>query len=377
MHTSYTYIDEKAALQRLTDRLKKADRIALDTEADSLHHYYEKVCLIQISLQDEHFIVDPLAGLDLSPFLEQLSSKPLVLHGADYDMRILHSSYDFVPGEPVFDTMLAAQLLGFPHLGLSALVAEFFEVELQKQSQRYNWSLRPIPEAERIYASDDTRYLEEMACKLEDLLVEKGRLDWHRETCEAMKNAAMAEKEKPDPDKVWLIKGLQGLGARELAFVRELWHWRETGAQHVDLPPFKVLGNQQLIALAVWGAAHPSVPLHQGPRLPRNIRGGRKKALEATLRKAQQLPESAWPRFKRKRTYPPTAEEVKRINRLRSAVADLAGKLELEPSVVAPRAAIESIVRNGARDRQSVLEHGRLLGWQTDLILDSVDTVMD
>jgi ribonuclease D len=128
----YVYVRERAALQSLVDRLGSLHRVALDTEADSLHNYFEKVCLIQLSLDDEHYIVDPLAGLDLREFTAALSEQPLALHGADYDLRLLRASLGFRPRRDVFDTMIAAQLLGFEQIGLAALLEKFLNVIIGK-----------------------------------------------------------------------------------------------------------------------------------------------------------------------------------------------------------------------------------------------------
>jgi ribonuclease D len=118
----YVYVRERAAMEALIERICAADRVALDTEADSLHNYFEKVCLIQLTLGDEHYIVDPLAGLELGGFLEALAEKPLILHGGDYDLRMLRASFSFRTRRNVFDTMIAAQLLGIEQIGLAALI---------------------------------------------------------------------------------------------------------------------------------------------------------------------------------------------------------------------------------------------------------------
>src|SRR5512145_1815587 len=115
----YVYVREDAAMERLLERMRATERVAMDTEADSLHNYFEKVCLIQISLGGEHYLVDPLAGLDLTSFLEALETKPLILHGGDYDLRMMRASLGFTPHGDVFDTMIAAQLVGIEQIGLA------------------------------------------------------------------------------------------------------------------------------------------------------------------------------------------------------------------------------------------------------------------
>jgi ribonuclease D len=374
---SYIYTDDDAALNDLVGRMKDAEKIALDTEADSLHHYYEKVCLIQISIQRKNYIVDPLSGIDLTAFLKVLSKKPLILHGADYDLRILRATFGFKPSGTIFDTMLAAQLLGYPHLGLSALVQHFFDVTLKKKSQRFNWSIRPLPETELVYASDDTRFLEPLWKYLFKELEKLNRDEWHRETCLAMVNAALADREPSDPEEEWRIKGMNTLRPKEMAFVRKLWYWREKTAQDSDLPPFKILRNNQLIGLALWAASHPDAPIERGPKLPRHIRGQRLKNLKSALRRAANIPRAKWPRHRKRKFNPPSREDQERIDSLRNTTARLAKKLGIYPSVLAPRAAIESIVRSRSKEVDRIMATGRLTRWQAETLKPSIDKILN
>ena len=146
--------------------LTGCERIAIDTEADSLHCYFEKVCLIQISGGAEHVLIDPLAEIDLQPLYDLICSRRLVFHGADYDLRLLRRTGKFEPLD-LFDTMIAARLVGKTAFGLAALVKEYFGIELSKASQKANWAIRPLPQEMREYAMNDTRYLLEIADILE------------------------------------------------------------------------------------------------------------------------------------------------------------------------------------------------------------------
>ncbi len=132
----YIYVRERAAMETLIQRIGTAQRVALDTEADSLHNYFEKVCLVQLSLGGEHYLVDPLCGLHLKGLLETLADKPLILHGGDYDLRMMRASMGFRPRRDVFDTMIAAQLLGFEQIGLAALIERYFDITIGKAGQK-------------------------------------------------------------------------------------------------------------------------------------------------------------------------------------------------------------------------------------------------
>ncbi len=363
----YFYIDRQGALDALAARMEDAPRVVLDVEADSLYHYYEKVCLLQVSLDGDCYIVDPLVGLDLTRLLAALAARPLVLHGTDYDLRLLRSTFGCRPAGPVFDTMVAAQLLGYEQVGLAALVERFFGVALTKSGKKSDWSRRPLSEAQLQYASDDTRYLGPLADRLRAELERLGRLGWHRESCEAAIEAT-AEDARRDPDREWRIKGTSRLSRRQLAFVHELWAWREGEAQRTDRPPFRVLGNRQLLELAVWAAAHPTVPLERGPRLPRSCRGRRLAALRGAVERAQRLPESQWPERPRRQQRPkPLSRAVgRRIGALRAACLRTAKELGIEPGVLAPRAAVERIAIEDARSVEDIMAAGPLLRWQAE-----------
>ncbi|MCX6834248.1 MAG: ribonuclease D, partial [candidate division Zixibacteria bacterium] len=156
MSCQFEYIDTNDGLDRLIVSLRGADRVALDTEADSLHHYFEKVCLIQLSFQSRTFIVDPLADIHVEILLRELAGKKLVFHGAEYDLRMLMAGYRFRPEGEIFDTMLAAQLVEGEARSLVALARQYLGVELTKQGQRSDWSRRPLTDRQLSYACNDT-----------------------------------------------------------------------------------------------------------------------------------------------------------------------------------------------------------------------------
>src|SRR5207237_2283347 len=155
-HSSFSadVIATDAALTTLLAAISPHVRIAIDTEADSLHCYREKLCLLQMSLTDADFVIDPLALRDLERLCAVLKQKEIVLHGADFDLRLLRRSLGLVP-EQVFDTVIAARLLGQRQFSLAALVQRYFAVELPKGSQKANWAQRPLPKRMLAYAVND------------------------------------------------------------------------------------------------------------------------------------------------------------------------------------------------------------------------------
>ncbi len=175
-------IDSDQKLAAFLPAIRAAGWVAVDTEADSLHAYPEKVCLIQISTVSGDKLVDPLARLNLDPLLDALSGHELIMHGADYDLRLLRKHHEFVPSA-IFDTMLAARLLGVRQFGLSHLVEKYLGVKLEKGPQKANWAMRPLTERMERYARNDTHYLKPLADRLKAELEAKARLAWQQESC--------------------------------------------------------------------------------------------------------------------------------------------------------------------------------------------------
>ena len=189
----------------MAGQLAGAERIAVDTEADSLHCYFEKLCLIQISVPDCDALVDPLAGFSLDPLFGVFATKLLVFHGADYDLRLLRRSEQFGVRE-IFDTMIAARLTGITEFNLGALVQKFFGVTLPKGSQKANWARRPLTQQMSEYALNDTRYLLRLADKLEAELRALGRWEWFEQSCAKAVRTSQSTRER-DLENAWRITG--------------------------------------------------------------------------------------------------------------------------------------------------------------------------
>ncbi|NCO41894.1 MAG: hypothetical protein COY42_03930 [Armatimonadetes bacterium CG_4_10_14_0_8_um_filter_66_14] len=365
---AYVYVSRQGPLDALTRQVEGAVRVAIDTEANSLYRYRERVCLIQLSVDGDNHLVDPLARLDLTGFMNALAGKPLIFHGADYDLRMMRSSFGFRPGGWVFDTMIAAQLVGYEQVGLASLVERFFGVTLSKGAQKSDWTRRPLPARELAYAAADTRYLPELAELLREELQHLGRLGWHEEACERLIEAT-AEDNHRDPETEWRVKGVSRLDRQQLVFARQLWYWREREAERADLPPFKIVGNEQLVSWAVWAAAHPGESLEQGPRLPRTCSGRRLRELERAIREAQQRPQADWPQRRVRRPAERSAPDCRPLtDALVEECARVAGSLHLPPSVIAPRAALTALSRARPHTLEQLMESGPLMRWQAELL---------
>lgn len=344
-------ISDDAHLAELVSGLSASTRIALDTEADSLHCYFEKLCLIQISTEDGHWLVDPLAKLNLQPLFDLVCSRRLVFHGADYDLRLLRRTGHFEPVD-LFDTMIAARLCGRAGLGLAALVEEFFGIKLSKASQKANWAIRPLPPQMVEYALNDTRHLLEIAATLEGDLRHLGRWKWFEESRDRMIASTRETKERDD-NKVWKISGSSALSPHAQAILRILWFWRDSEARGWDRPPFHVMGNDEMLRVADQVSKGGS---YSAPRM----NGRRRKSFEVVLALALQIPENEWPKqekIRRKRT---PKEHMIRFDAMKKIRDRVAGELGLDPSIIAPRGALEATAENPASPA--------LMNWQRELL---------
>lgn len=363
-------IDDHEGVVRLAQSIRSGP-LAVDTEADSYHHYREKVCLVQVSFGDDTAVVDALAGLDLEPLRPVLESPgvPKILHGADYDLRLLDRDLGLrIVG--LFDTMVAARLVGERACGLAALLESRLGVRLDKRHQLADWSRRPLPEALLRYAAEDTRHLVALHRILEDRLVELGRLEWAREEfrrLEGVRGSVAPE----DPEAYRDVKGAARLGRRGLAVLRELFAWRRETAQRRDVPPYRVAMDSTLIALA----EHPPETVRDLSRAGGAIRAlSRDESAEeivARARRALETRPAEWPERRSRSRGGVPGPAAARVRLLRDRRDRLAARLALEPSILATRATLEAIAMHldDGRDWRTAPGVRR---WQIDLLEEVV-----
>ncbi len=346
-------ISTAEGLARILPLLGEHARIAIDTEADSLHCYYEKLCLIQISAGGEDLLVDPLAGFSLTPLFETLDGKELIFHGADYDLRLLRRVGYGGPAR-IFDTMIAARLCSIPEFSLAALIERYFGVKLAKASQKANWALRPLPPVMAEYAVKDTHYLHELVDIFTAELRRLERWEWFEQSCERAIRLTATSKER-DAEEVWRISGSGLLRGRTAAILRELWRWRDDEARALDKPAFHILHNEQLINAACR--------IDQGePAEPYHLRGSRLRRFQEAAARAMMMSPNDWPIFVRTHTPRPTKEEEARFRALKATRDAAASTLNLDPALIAPKATLEQI----ASDEAAGVE--KLMPWQRSLL---------
>jgi ribonuclease D len=330
-------IETNEALAEILPLLAPHDRIPIDTEADSLHCYFEKLCLIQISVPGHDFLIDPLASLSLEPLFAAFDGKELAIHGADYDLRLLRR-VGFAGPTRVFDTMIGARLCGIPEFSLAALILKYFGVQLTKGSQKANWARRPLPPQMTDYAIKDTHYLLEISSIIEADLRRLGRWEWFQQSCERAIVASTVIKER-DPDQLWRITGSKDLQGRASALLRALWQWREAEAQAVDRPTFHILHSEQLVEAAAR--------LDRGQEINfAQLKGARRTRFFEAADAAMKLTEDEWPKIVRKPRPRTTREEEARFKDLKTKRDQVAADLQLDPSLIAPKLVLENLAAN-------------------------------
>ncbi len=360
----WEWIDTPEGIARVAEAIQKESVIGLDTESDSFHHYQEQVCLIQASIGPSDYLIDTMAIRDLTPLNTPLAdpAREIVINGADYDVVCLKRDFGIHIGK-LFDTALAAQLLGYPATGLSALLERHFNVKVSKQLQKDEWFRRPLTEAQMSYALNDIRYLVELRERIRSELEKLNRLEWAEEEF-ALLTKREWKREPFQPGDFWRIRGSRDVSRRDQAILRELAVMRDGRARAINRPPFKVISDQALKDIT-----------RLKPRSARSLRKIRgvsdlmirrfgREILEAVQR-GLELPEKDLPSPPKgeRRAGDPAAS--RRLDQLRRWRQHKATRLELDPGVLAPLNTLKAIARSGAsslKDLQTIAEVSR---WRT------------
>jgi len=332
-------VTRREQLVAMLRQLMNEPFVGVDTESDSLYVYYEKVCLIQLSIPGADYVVDPLApGLDIAPLGKLFASSHVVkiFHAAEYDVMCLKRDAGF-EFRNLFDTMWAARILGWRQVGLAAILEERFNVRLDKHWQRYNWGRRPLERAALAYASLDSHYLFILReIQMHDLVAHE-RLEEAREVFDQVAAVTAQPPHEPRPDDFWRIKGAGDLTPRSQAILRELYLFREREARRRDWPPFKIMGDKILLALA---QAKPH-RLHDLDRLkgmtPLQIKRYSEGVIDAVARGLS----APIPRVPR--TSPPDYGVLSRYEKLRAWRRQIAAERGVEPDVVICNAALMAV----------------------------------
>jgi ribonuclease D len=354
------------ALARLAESLSGSAALALDTESDSLHHHVEKVCLVQLATdRGDACLVDPLALRDLSPLAPVMADPRVVkvLHGADYDVTTLKRDFGF-RFAGLFDTMIAARFLGRPQIGLQALAQAELGVALSKESQRDDWSRRPLTATQERYALADVSHLLVLQARLAGELSQLGRLAWVEEESRAVAALEPARRGR-DPEAYQRVKGMRRLSRRQQAVLREAHGWRETLAEATDVPAFKLLSSEALLEIAER-APRTAAELGKVRGLSPRVKS-RGDELLAAIGRALDLPEADLPRLSPPAPRPVVSEAVRqRIDSLRAWRAKAAAGLAVDVSVVLPQRLLERLAHAAPRDVEALREIDGLRRWRVE-----------
>ena len=365
-------------LAQLLARLRKSGVVAFDTESASFHRYVDRVYLIQLSTDAETALVDPLAVSDVAGLGKVLRSPrtEIVFHDADYDLRVLDRDYGF-RARNLFDTRVAAQLIGEPAVGLGSLLEKHLGVKLNKKFQRADWSRRPLTAGMLAYAADDTRHLLRLRKILTARLEQLGRLHWALEEFRRLEDVRWTGRKNDEREAFLRIRGAGRLSRRQLAVLDHAHRWRDGTARAMDRAPFRVLTNAALLEIArrtPTSTASLGEIAGVSPQLVR--RSGRD--LLAAVKAGLATPSAELPFVRRARAPAPDPgyeTSLDRLKVLRDAAADTVG---LDAGVVCPNGTLQTIAREAARSIADLQKIPALRNWQRevlgdDAILDAVD----
>jgi ribonuclease D len=371
-------IETTADLDALCRDLMREKVVAVDTEADSFYHYFDKTCLVQVATRKEIFLVDPLAlggPEELQPMAKLFAAPEIrkIFHAAEYDLYVLKRDCGF-RFAGLFDTMLSAQLLGYPAVGLSALVERHFGIKLPKDEQRSDWSERPLTDSQLTYAAADVAHLITLADRLERELKKAKRLSWAEEEFETL-----ARREWPERsfDRLGYlrIKGARNLDPVGLSVLRELYLVRDRRAREIDRPPFKVLGNRTLLEIAERKPASESALASIKGVTELILRRFGREVLSAVERGEKKnhgpIPKGAAsggapPRRRMDRG---TERRLLLLKRWRSERARETG---LDPGVLCPNAVLEAIAWRNPGTAGEIREVAGVKGWFAEAFAEDV-----
>jgi ribonuclease D len=363
----HRYINTQRDFDAFLKRVAKEPLLAVDTEAASFHRFIDRIYLIQISTRHDTAIIDPLTVSDVAPLGAILADRDVevVFHDADYDLRILDRDYQ-IHAARVFDTRIAAQLLGEKSIGLAALLEKYLEVKLDKKHQRADWSRRPLPAEMLDYAAQDTRHLPRLRDILRDKLVAAGRLAWAEEEFARLEHIRWTPLET-NGDSYLRVKGARLLSRRGLAVLRELVHWRDDVARELDRASFRVVGNEALLAVA--GKTPKSrEELKAIAGVPSRLVDTRGDEFLAALKRGADVPEKDLPKFPRgeRRASDPAFES--RVEKLKTARNAAAEKLDLDQGVLCPKGTLEAVARAMPKTIDEMAAVGEMRRWQVDVL---------
>jgi ribonuclease D len=363
-----TIVDDARGMSRLIADLEKQREIAVDTEADSFFSYHEKVCLIQVTAQERDYLVDPLAKLDIEPLGKVLAdpTKQKVFHDGEYDILIMKRRYGFA-FKNLFDTRVAAATLGSKNPGLASVLRDHFQIELDKSMQRSNWGERPLSPTQIRYARLDTHFLLPLMERQKVELESRGRSMIVAGECRRLEQILPPAAEF-DPEEWVKVKGARTLGPVERQIFRELFILREQIASAEDQPPFRVMNNEALIALARARPRHAGDLQRVDGFSWKQTRKFGDQVLRAIARGLELGPLRTFPILKNKDgTSDFTDDEIELHERLKECRKRIAAREDMESAYLFNRHLLLRMTRERPTTRAALERIEGIEPWQTDM----------
>jgi ribonuclease D len=364
------YLDTPAGADRFLASIEDAPVLAVDTEGASFHRFVDRVYLLQLSTASVTALFDPLTVGPLDRLGRMLADRAaeVVFHDADYDLRLLHQDYGWHPTH-LFDTRVAAQLLGIRVFGLAALLQRYLGLKLDKKHQRADWSMRPLPPDMRDYAAQDTMHLLELRDALARDLEGAGRWSWAEEEFARIEGTRW---ENGDASDAFLrIKGARDLTRRQLAILRELVLWRDDVAREKDRATFRVAGNEALLETA-RRAPRTREDLAAIKGMPRGMAERQGEALLAAIERGLAVADDKLPRFPRAPRWDRDPDFEQRVNRLREVRERVARELDLDPGFLISRERLEVVARRKPASLEDLRAIPEIRNWQVDVMGDEL-----
>ena len=361
----YVPVEERTDLRRVAASLKKEEAIGVDLEADSMFHYREKVCLVQISTPSQNILIDPLALRNLSPLAPVFADSRVrkVFHGADYDIRSLYRDFS-IEVHSLFDTQIAARFLGFSETGLASLLRHMFGLIIEKKYQKKDWSQRPLPPSMCTYAAQDACHLLTLSRLLEKKLRTKGLLFCVEEECEALSRVRPGPRQ--DSPLFLKFKGAGKLNSLSLAVLEALLRFRDDLAKQRDLPPFKIVGNLPLLEMAQKKPVTLSELIAMRGLSPKQVKSLGRPLLE-TIHETLNLPEEELPTYPRKPRPAYDHKVTKRIKALREWREHSASSLGIDSALALSNAQIRALALEHPDHSQALERMTEIKNWQKHL----------
>ncbi len=374
MHTPI-YLDTSSAVDAFLTSITNAPILALDTEGASFHRFVDRIYLLQLSTREQTAIIDPMpigTPAMLGNLLEHRDVE-VVFHDADYDLRLLQQDYRWNVRN-IFDTRVAAQLLGLRAFGLAALLERYFGVKLDKKHQRADWSMRPLPQGMLDYAAQDTIHLLELRDRLKHDLEHAGRWEWAREEFSLLEGTKWGDDDSANA--FLRIKGARDLTRRELAILRELAPWRDAIARQLDRATFRVVGNEQLLDIArQQPPTRDALAAIRG--MPRALLEARGHEVLDAVERGLAVPEAELPRFPKAPRWDRDPDFDVRVSALKTVRDEAATRLDLDPGVLCSRDRLEAVARKNPKTRDELETIVELRQWQRAVLGENFLTALD